>query len=279
MSPWHRAIDFFSHEVFPSLHSFLQSRVERRKTHAAGLAKVRGAPRYSDLRRHDSLLGQQHVNTNRRGSMQEDRSAPRPLTRRENRKPKTLKQYLALFCLTWGGIGFIALLPGAFRYAFLPSAEWVEVSKPYWFASGIFTAAVFFMAIWITPPNQFKRAAFKDSPPTPFEAKIQKTFGLPLMSLMGFLCGKATVVIAIPMVAATLAGLGGMERELPFTVSSGVHHNNRGCGYYIYLGEAPFFYDRICGIKDVREMTGEKILVGGHGTSMGIWAKYTRASD
>lgn len=204
----------------------------------------------------------------------------RPSAQRGKKKSSTTSPLIHLVIIPF--IGMLTIFPSIFGFVFLPSADWVGASKPYWLASGLFSAAMLFWLTWRIPQKQGEEMAIRILwwiwHPNRFWRAVGKTFSSLFMSLFGFLSGKFAALITIPMVAATVAGLGGSELELPYTIESGVHPGRKRCIDSIYLAEPPIMFNKLCGIEG-GQMEGKPILVGGYGTRLGIWATYIRHAN
>ncbi|TXR46610.1 hypothetical protein [Phyllobacterium endophyticum] len=170
--------------------------------------------------------------------------------------PKPVRILLGLWLL-------LCLLPGfaaMFGFNFVPTTEWVSTSSIPGLAAGLSTAALMSWAILREAPT----------------CGSNIIFGVLFSPLLSYFLGKSAVVIAVPMILATV---GGHHVELPFTVIEADQYGDRRCRSPIEFQGLPFFFDRVCGFsKDFRQglTPGSRVVVTGRGTSLGVFAESLR---
>ncbi|MBP2557692.1 hypothetical protein J2T08_004284 [Neorhizobium galegae] len=163
-------------------------------------------------------------------------------------------------------IGAVPALPQVFGFQFTPSAEWTRTAFVPGLAGGLLGG--------ILLPCLLSRHI--DNMPGNDLKKLCAALASPLG---GFFLGKSSIVIAGPMILAVIAG---HQTDLTYVVDDAHPPSSRGCRSPLSLQELPFFFDKLCGVKNEFKLglaRGSKIVVTGRGTSFGIFAYGMRRFD
>jgi hypothetical protein len=173
------------------------------------------------------------------------------------------QKLVAILVGVWLLLGSLPVFAKMFGYDFLPSIEWAAKSNDPGLAAGLISAV---LVLWLVL-KRLHRVQGGDA----------KKAGAVLISpLLSYFLGKATVVIVVPMMLALIAG---HRVELTFIVERADRGGSRRCFSPLEFQGLPWFFDRICGAPDDFRhglAHGKRIVVIGHGTSLGIFAQRLR---
>ncbi|MCQ1850789.1 hypothetical protein [Neorhizobium galegae] len=179
----------------------------------------------------------------------------------ENVRPG-LRRTIRLACY-WILLGSLPFITKIFGYGFLPSSSWVSSTNLLGHGVGLTCAGI---SLWII------RRGGNGLPSD--AAKICAAF---TFLLIIYFIGRTAIVISLAVVLALVAG---RNVELPFTISRMT--SGKGCNSGIYVETLPFAFDSFCRIPKDQWSTlraGDHVIIGGYGTSLGIFASSLRKSD
>jgi len=160
-----------------------------------------------------------------------------------------------LFCL-------LLSVTKVFGFQCFPSLEWISLINTVSTITGIFTAVLMLVFLLYTDRD--------------FEKKpVKNAIFFIVFPFLGYVIGKNSVFIAVPMIFAIFFGY---QTELVFMVSS-IGEGGRRCSNPINVDGLPVFFDSICNFpqsvtRDIKP--GDRIMVGGRGTSLGVFASRIR---
>lgn len=166
----------------------------------------------------------------------------------------------------WAAASALPILAKILGYQFLPSIEWLNRTFLIGIGAGLLSSAG---AVWIV----CKRIA------TIPGSEVRKAVAVIGAPFLGYFVGKHAVVYAVPMIIALVAGA---QVELSFTVADSNRHFSSRCPSSIELQSFPLIFNRLCGVpEEVRRnlASGRQIIVGGRGTSLGVYADRLRPGD
>ncbi|MBY5581358.1 hypothetical protein [Rhizobium leguminosarum] len=166
----------------------------------------------------------------------------------------------------WLLLGILPFFARIFGFAFLPSIEWMSKTNLPGLTAGLISAVLLFglfLKGWDKMPGD----------------KVKKTLAVLGAPFIGYALGRSVVVIVEPMILALIAG---HQVELPFAVVNADHRGYTNCRSPVDLQGLPFLFDKVCRVpSDVRPglSPGGRIIVIGHGTSLGVFAQSLRRVD
>lgn len=179
---------------------------------------------------------------------------------------RPLGKGVAILMAIWVLLGVLPVLAQMFGASFLASTEWTSRASSLGIISGLGTALLVTWLVWGTEDDE------TDS----YVKWFARRAGA---AVFAYAIGSYAVVIAGPMMIALLAG---HPVSLPFTVSNTDRVGSKWCRQYVEFQELPLLFDRVCGVpSEIRDNLprGTRIVVFGHGTDLGIYAKRLRRAD
>lgn len=159
-----------------------------------------------------------------------------------------------LFC----GVLFFPVIYFGFRAA----AEWASFISTVATSMGLITAFIMVKGI------PFLKKEYEGK-------KIKLYFMWLLLPLIGYVVGRNAVIVALPLIFAIFFGY---QTELSFTVSN-VSGDSIKCPNAIDVHDLPIFLSSFCNFPQsvTRDLKpGDRIMVGGRGTSLGVFASRIR---
>ncbi len=164
-------------------------------------------------------------------------------------------------CLVLTALPVLGTVAG---YLYIPSPEWIALSRKAALIGGAFVAILFLCSLF-TGDNDH---AYGDP------GKLFLAFALPFV---GFVMGYIIVISGVPMVGSLLAG---RQVERVYTVASMVR--SRGCWNAITLLEPPFLTSKLCGYSsELRDSLWprDRVVISGRGWKWGLIATDVRRAD
>ncbi|MGZ9721381.1 hypothetical protein [Rhizobium miluonense] len=146
-----------------------------------------------------------------------------------------------------------------YGYGFVPSAEWISKINGFGIAAGL-VSGIFLCGF------MFSRS---DTIPG---GDLKKTVTILFSPLFGFVLGRTTCVMTIPVLLSIVAG---HHVELSFIVEDAAGHSEKACSLPVALRDLPIFFNQLCGVSNDLRGTlrpGTRLIVEGHGTRFGIYA-------
>ncbi|WP_343213950.1 hypothetical protein [Ensifer oleiphilus] len=165
--------------------------------------------------------------------------------------------------LAWSLLGMLPLSAMVVGYHFLPSSEWMSTTSLPGLGAGLVSAG---LVLWLF---------LKGARMVPI-SDMNMAVGAVFAPIFGYLVGKNIVVIAGPMIFALVAG---RQVELTFTVARADSDGISRCTSPLELEGLPLVFDTLCGVSEDfrRELEpGQRIVVIGRGTSLGVYAEGLR---
>ncbi|WVT75317.1 hypothetical protein QM996_09635 [Sinorhizobium chiapasense] len=153
-----------------------------------------------------------------------------------------------------------------FGHQFLPSIEWAARTNIPGIATGLIFGVTF---LWIACRSNYRVQG----------SALKRAVAFVGSPLIGYVVGSSLVVLAGPMVLASIAG---HQVELLFTVEDVPRHGYGGCRSVIELHDLPMLFNSLCSVPDDFRRglePGDRILLIGRGTSLGLYVERLRRTD
>lgn len=168
----------------------------------------------------------------------------------------------------WMVFGAAPILTRILGFQYLPSPEWVSQVSVLTAIAGVIFAFCF---TWVAI--------------TAMEIRGQRWLGFKIVLALlfapffGFSIGGYAISISAPMLGTAIYGA---EIETKYTVKKIWTYGDSKCRRPVILDDLPSLFDKLCGfpVEFTRTLRpGERIIVSGYGTRLGVFAHSARRGD